>query len=436
MKLHLFQSAQGDCLLLEAADESLVLCDGGMRSSLKSHVRDELAKLREAGRELAYVYVSHIDRDHISGVLQLLEDEVEWRVFEYQQSNGNPEAAEPGVPRPPVINGLLHNAFRDQIGVNSKDVEDLLAAAVPTLFATADPRLVDVGLELQNIAVSIPEAISVSRLTAPDALDIPVNRLPGTTGPARLLFFRDEAQSFNVGSLQFTIVGPSSQELTDLKAGWVTWLRANREQVRAIRRELKRRIEEFSNGAEGLPFDLRDWNGIPDFRGVTAPNVASLMFMVEESGRRLLLTGDSQQDKILEGLTRTGYLADEGLHLDVLKVQHHGSENNLDANFARQVSARHYVFCGNGLHGNPSPDVINVLFASRLGPAAARALAPAADGEPFHFWFSTTSAAQEEGTARRQAFEEVESLVEELRQSAQGQLVVHYNTKASIPLEI
>ena len=39
MKLRIFQSAQGDCLLLEAKDKKLVLCDGGMRSSIKSHVR-------------------------------------------------------------------------------------------------------------------------------------------------------------------------------------------------------------------------------------------------------------------------------------------------------------------------------------------------------------------------------------------------------------
>ena len=44
MKLQIFESAQGDCLLLEGKDKKLVLCDGGMRSSFKSHVRDELGK--------------------------------------------------------------------------------------------------------------------------------------------------------------------------------------------------------------------------------------------------------------------------------------------------------------------------------------------------------------------------------------------------------
>ncbi len=442
MKLHIFESAHGDCLLLEGKDKKLMLCDGGMSSSMKSHVRGELGKLRTAGRVLEYIYISHIDSDHISGVLQLLEDEVEWRVHEYQMTTDSPPATPPRVPRPPVIKGLLHNSFKDQIGINQTTaVADLLAAAVPSLFATAEPGLVDVGLELQDIATSIPEAIKISRLSASDALDIPVNRLPGSTEPGKLLFFRDQVQSFKVGGMKFTIVGPTDQELSDLKKGWVTWLQIAKDDVRAIRRELKRRIEEFSNGiSTDSPFDLRDWNGIPDYKGVTAPNVASLMFMVEEGTganlRRLLLTGDSQQDKILRGLRQTGYLADQGLYLDVLKVQHHGSENNLDAEFARQVSARNYVFCGNGLHGNPNPDVISLVFDSRLGPAAVRTLAPAADGQDFHFWFSTSSGDDDDGTDRQEFFRQVETHVEGLRQSSQGRLTVHYNQAASIELRI
>ena len=436
MILHIFQSDKGDCLLLEASDGGLVLCDGGMSTSMRAHVRDELARLREDGRELAYVYVSHIDQDHISGVLQLLEDEVAWRVFDYEQSVSHPDPTTPDVPRPPVIRGLLQNAFRDLIGLNeSTEVEDLLAVAVPSLLATAEPRLVDAALGLQDLAQSIPEALKVSRLAAADALDIPVNRLPGAGGPAKLLFVGDDAMTFDVGSMTFTLVGPGRQELTDLKTGWVTWLRENKKTVRDLRRELKRRIDEFSNGGDS-PFDLRDWNGIPDFHGVTAPNVASLMFMVEEAGRRLLLTGDSQQDKILDGLRATGFLGAQGLHVDVLKVQHHGSEHNLDPNFAREVSATHYVFCGNGISGNPDPRVIDHVFESRLGAPATRTLAPAAAGETFHFWFSTTAAAQPATSARRTVLEALETHVDELRQASGGRLVVHRNQGASIPLAI
>ena len=105
---------------------------------------------------------------------------------------------------------------------------------------------------------------------------------------------------------------------------------------------------------------------------------------------------------------RTGFLDGAGLHVDVLKVQHHGSEHNLDVNFARHVSAKHYVFCGNGFSGNPAREVIDFIFASRRGSPAERTLAPAAVGEQFHFWFSTTAAAQEQGSARRRVLEELE----------------------------
>lgn len=40
------------------------------------------------------------------------------------------------------------------------------------------------------------------------------------------------------------------------------------------------------------------------------PNVASLMLLVEEGAKRVLLTGDSHPDMILAGLSAQGLLAD------------------------------------------------------------------------------------------------------------------------------
>ena len=433
MQLTIFQSDKGDCLLLEGRSGHLMLCDGGMTSSMRQSVRQELARLREADRAIDFAYVSHIDQDHISGVLQLLEDEVEWRVFDHHRAAGDTTVRAPRVPRPPIINGILHNAFHAQITKNRGAIKNLLAAMAPSLLATAVPRLVDAGLEMREIATSIPEAIRVSRLTAADALDIPVNRPPGSEGPARLMFLGQPPDAFEVGSMRFTVVGPSADELDKLRDGWVTWLRKNKAQVKALRAELKRRIEDFSAGLAGMPFDLRDWNGIPDYKGVTAPNIASLMFMVEEDGKRLLLTGDSQQDFILRGLAARGFLAGGAVHLDVLKVQHHASEHNVDVDFARKVSADHYVFCGNGSNGNPEERVIQLIFDSRLGSPAVRTLASAAADRPFTFWFSTTSSAP---GAAKQAFRGVERRVASLVARSNGLLTARFNEGASITLPI
>jgi hypothetical protein len=438
MKLHIYQSAQGDCLLLEADSGALVLCDGGMHTSMRMHVRSALGALRDKDREIEYVYVSHIDQDHISGVLQLLDDEARWRVYDHHRGNEE-NVKRPDVPRPPVIKGIFHNAFRDQVSENAGAIGSLLAASASSLYAAGVPELSHRASEMRNIAASIPEALKVSRLAAEDALNIPVNRPPGGDGPARLMYAGQGVQSFDVGSMRFTLVGPTEEELEQLRDGWQNWLRveANREAVRKIRSELRRRIDEFSAGALAeAPFDLSRWNGIPDHKGVTVPNIASLMFMVEENGRRLLLTGDSQQDFIVAGLKRAGFLDAGYVHLDVLKVQHHGSENNLDLQFARCVSADHYVFCGNGEHGNPERSVIDLVYASRMGDDDVRALAPDAQDRRFHFWFSTDSGWEPATEEAVENFEEMKAHVQELQKKSGGRLKLHFNNAVSSVLEI
>ena len=160
------------------------------------------------------------------------------------------------------------------------------------------------------------------------------------------------------------------------------------------------------------------------------------MFMVEENGKRLLLTGDSQQDIILKGLKHTGFLDDGSCHVDALKVQHHGSENNLDENFCRIVSADHYIFCGNGEHGNPDPRVLKQIYNSRVGPASVQAQAPGAQGGPFTFWFSTTSPHQPKNSKERKAFAAVEELTAKMVADSGGRMTAKFNAAASITLSL
>ena len=53
------------------------------------------------------------------------------------------------------------------------------------------------------------------------------------------------------------------------------------------------------------------------------------------------------------------------MHVDLLKVPHHGSSNNLEADFFRRVTADHYVFSGDGEHGNPERESFEMLLEAR-----------------------------------------------------------------------
>src|SRR5262249_57586563 len=110
---------------------------------------------------------------------------------------------------------------------------------------------------------------------------------------------------------------------------------------------------------------------------------ASLMFLVQEGNQPALLTGDGHADDALKGLKQRNLLDANGkLHVDVLKVPHHGSEHNMTPAFAQAITADDYIFCGNGFSTNPETEVIDLLVEERK---------KALPNKPFTLWFNSTS---------------------------------------------
>jgi hypothetical protein len=90
--------------------------------------------------------------------------------------------------------------------------------------------------------------------------------------------------------------------------------------------------------------------------------------LAEAEGKRILLTGDARGDKILRGLELVGVLKpNKSMRVDVLKMPHHGSNRNMERGFLERIVADHYVFSGNGEHGNPERDTLDMLRLARPG---------------------------------------------------------------------
>lgn len=392
MKLIAFQSDKGDCLLLETENGSnRMLIDGGMRRAYSEHVAPALGKLRQAGKKIDIACISHIDADHIAGVLQLLDDEAAWRVHEYQLQHGNPGHPPPEAPRPPTVGAIFHNSFHDQIGKNSGEIEDMLAATAVILSGADHPWLIEVADRRRELAMSIPEAMRVSRRIKPEQLNILLN--PQYAG--KLMMVEDGSPAIALGSVKLTVIGPLPDDLTKLRKEWNAWLKKNQEKVAEIRAqgqrdeenlgasEVNRLLGPLLRAAERLgAMELALAKELGNRKKVTAPNLASLMLLAEENGQRVLLTGDGHADDILKGLDHQAAFDPQGkLHVDVLKVQHHGSEHNLHQEFCDRVTGDNYVFCGNGQHENPDLDVLQLIFDRRM----------ASDSGKFKFWFNSSS---------------------------------------------
>lgn len=379
MTIKIFPSDKGDCLLLSNSTKN-ILIDGGMGGSFKEHVSAELGKLRDAKKKLDLVCVSHIDEDHIAGILQLVEDEVDWRVFDFHSKPPpNTSAKKPKVARPPVVKGIWHNAFNVVQDDNTGAIEDMLAAHA-NIFSASTHKLVRGAGEL---ALSVKQAIQLSQRLRPDQLKIPLNKQHG----GKLVMFRTGQKAFKFGTLSLHIIAPFEADLKKLREDWNTWLKSNSKAIADVKKTVEKDKPFLTTSIPTLelleamaikltPVVLEELKGLGKRKQVTPPNLASIMFLVKEGKKTALMTGDGHWEDIIKGLKAINELDEtKGLHLDVLKVQHHGAKANIHPDFCKLVTADTYIFCGNGNEENPEQDVIKAIINSRTTQPAITAQA-------------------------------------------------------------
>jgi beta-lactamase superfamily II metal-dependent hydrolase len=427
VKLTLFPADKGDCFLVTGAKGQQLLVDGGMRQSYKGYVASALAQVKR----LDVVCVSHIDQDHISGILQMMDDLVAWRVHDYQIESGNRVHRRPSVPKPPEIGQIWHNAFHEQIGKNAEPIERILAATSVVLSGGETRKTEVLAQSQRDLVTSVGEGIQLSRRVGEGQLNIPRN--PPADGG--LIYVQDDPVTVRLRGMKVTVIGPFEEDLRNLRDEWNGWLRKNREALTDIQR-LAREDEDHLPKTEVqrmIGTTLEQARILGDRGRVTIPNLASLMLLVEEADQTALLTGDGHGKDILKGLGHTGKLNGTGrMHVNILKIQHHGSEHNIDVDFCRAITADHYIFCADGAHHNPDLAVVDAVINSRRGTAAERSRNPQVD-VPFTLWFNSSSSISKAEDARAH-MRKVEELVR--RRRSRGMKIMFRHREETVGLEV
>ena len=154
MQLTVLRAGQGDCLLLEGKTKGRILVDAGVPDAYREFIRPVMGQLRADGKDLDVVYISHIDEDHIGGVLEMLNDEMLWRVHEFKLANSQ-KTKVPDRPRPARIKKIWHNAFKEQLGAHFDPMRRETAIACGTLV----PRPLIASATLFIAGAALPERI-------------------------------------------------------------------------------------------------------------------------------------------------------------------------------------------------------------------------------------------------------------------------------------
>lgn len=329
--LEILPARKGDCLLLHYGDgeRKLMMIDGGPAQVYAPHLKPRLAELGADPADPLIVdvlLVSHIDDDHIRGILDMTK--------ELREAKMKKQAL------PVRVVSLWHNSFEAILGAEKSDLMPAartgaasLAGQLPDEDEIPDPH---VAMVLASVPQGFKLREDASFLEWSINEEFPADLIAATTEPVTVTLG---------GAVTMTVIGPMKPELDELRKIHAEWVR-------------KRAQGEQQQTVPAAYLDK------------SVPNLSSVVLLAEAGGKRALLTGDARGDKILAGLELAKVIPPGGfLHLDLLKIQHHGSAHNMADDFFRRVTADHYVFSGDGEHGNPERETIETLLTARGGEA-------------------------------------------------------------------
>jgi hypothetical protein len=198
-----YPARNGDAFLIKA-DSSVrtaILVDGGYPATFHDHIRADLVELARQGYGLDLVVATHIDADHISGLLSFF------------KVNGRARA-----PKIIPVRRVLHNSLRS-----------LSQVASPALTVeTADRELLD---EIQRGGFPAPsgdenqEGEISARQGSSLAVLLQSGGYPWNEGEGRTTIDGESLSQRTIGGGFLTVLGPPRVRLEKLLSAWTSDIR-------------------------------------------------------------------------------------------------------------------------------------------------------------------------------------------------------------------
>jgi len=307
-RLEVLPARYGDCLWIEYGSDPVrrLLIDGGAPGVYKRALKPRLQQLPAQDRTFELLVVTHVDYDHIRGIIELaLDDELTFRA------------------RDVWFNGFRH--IPDQptdvlAGKHGEQLTDLLLKN-------------GVGWNAQGFAAAA--------VVVPGEGPLPRVELDG--------------------GLSLTLLSPTVPLLADLREDWehsCEDINIGPEELEQARAEGRfETLEGSTTSAPGLQRPdleqlLRD-----DFQEDTsAANGSSIALLLEYRSLRILLAGDAHPSTLVHSMGRLGV---EKLKLDACKLPHHGSRGSVSVDLIKHLDCPAYIFSSNGdqFH-HPHPEAV------------------------------------------------------------------------------
>lgn len=344
LRIKMYPAGNGDAFLI-SFNGTNVLIDAGYASTFNEYILGDLYQLAANGECIDLLITSHIDADHISGVIQFL------------SLNGDSEYPKI-IPIREVWHNSLRSLTRSEFSVLNSDDHEILNAILRRGHPVA---LDDVGDGCSE--VSARQGSSLAAL-----LHHGKYRWNGTDGSTSISTENKQHVNFPKGSIR--VVAPRLEKLDRLLQWW--------------KRELHKLGYEGSTASGDLIDDAFELmcEHAPDGYGTkpillssgkmkflddvyhpdnSKTNGGSIATIIEFAGMRILMLADAWAEDIvleLRTLQAEGHL----MVFDAIKVSHHGSLRNTSPELLKLVDAPNYFISSNGYkHGHPDIEVLAAI---------------------------------------------------------------------------
>lgn len=346
IQVEMFPANRGDCFLITLVeDDYRILIDGGISQTYENYLKPRLLQLAEEGKVIDLLIVTHVDDDHIGGIIALLKE------------NGTSTQAKV-IP----IKEVWHNSYRHlSLEKGSK-----------------------AGFREEKILKDIISNRSIREQKEKETGEKQISAIRGTT-LAGLLYkggycwnrtFHEGAVCLDMlKEIQITenatikLLSPTKESIDKLGKYWAGELKKSKYDFcfsteayfddafeyyfRFLRESPFSEVEIASSVVKEETLKQMIEKEMP--RDVSPTNNSSIAFLLTYMGKKMLFMGDLCVDCLGN---------EEQEKLDLIKVPHHGSGRNISMDFLKKYRAHYYLISTDGsIHRHPDAAVIAKIIA-------------------------------------------------------------------------
>ena len=336
IKVRMYPAINGDCFLITDGNSN-ILIDGGYVNTYNDCLKPTLIELASQGKELSLLVVSHIDADHISGILKFVEDN------EYEDI----------IP----VRNIWHNSFRhlqqnEQIDSTIKEKKIFGDIKKEELSDSVTYVSAKQGSSLASLLLKYKYQWNIQFDGKPVSIDYDNN--------------------ITIGEFNVHVLSPNQEKLENLQKYWRKelykngyldsphsesfWDDAFEFLLARDKQELRCEHKNISYDS-GIDFHkLKEKPFIPDS---SPTNGSSISFILQIGDKRMLFLADSHSDVIANELKQHFQTKDFPIFFDLIKLSHHGSFANNSPELLDFIDSDKWIISTNGkTHNHPDIETL------------------------------------------------------------------------------